>query len=70
MCGIISYIGNSDALQVLLKGLKCLEYRGYDSAGIAIGDKTHPFQVIKAVGRVENLSQKVAQIKPAGNLGL
>lgn len=70
MCGIISYIGNSDALQVLLKGLKSLEYRGYDSAGIAIGDKTHPFQVIKAVGRVENLSQKVAKIKPAGSLGI
>lgn len=70
MCGIISYIGNSDALQVLLKGLKCLEYRGYDSAGIAIGDETHPFQIIKSVGRVEQLSQKVAQIRPTGHLGI
>ena len=70
MCGIISYIGNSDALQVLLKGLKCLEYRGYDSAGIAIGDATHPFQIIKSVGRVEDLSQKVAQVKPSGSLGI
>ena len=70
MCGIISYIGNSDALQVLLKGLKCLEYRGYDSAGIAIGDTTHPFQIIKSVGRVEDLSQKVAQVKPSGSLGI
>ena len=70
MCGIISYIGNTDALQALLKGLKSLEYRGYDSAGIAIGDHIHPFQVVKSVGRVEKLVQKVAEIKPEGKVGI
>ena len=70
MCGIISYIGNLDALQVLLKGLKCLEYRGYDSAGIAIGDNEHPFKIIKSVGRVENLAKKAASESPSGHVGI
>ena len=70
MCGIISYIGKSDALQVLIKGLKCLEYRGYDSAGIVIGDETHPFTIVKSVGRVELLAQKVAKIAIHGCVGI
>lgn len=70
MCGIISYIGKSDALQVLIKGLKCLEYRGYDSVGLAIGDKTHPFSIIKSVGRVENLAQKLASMNISGCVGI
>ncbi len=70
MCGIISYIGKSDALQVLIKGLKCLEYRGYDSAGIAIGDKTHSFQLVKSVGRVEQLAKKISTMALAGCTGM
>ena len=70
MCGIISYIGKSDALQVLIKGLKCLEYRGYDSVGLAIGDEKHPFSLIKSVGRVENLAQKLASMNVSGTVGI
>lgn len=70
MCGIISYIGKIDALQVLIKGLKCLEYRGYDSVGLAIGDENHPFSIIKSVGRVEQLAQKLVSMEVAGNVGI
>ena len=70
MCGIISYIGNLDALQVLLKGLKSLEYRGYDSAGIAIGDGEHSFKIIKSIGRVENLAKKASFEHLEGHVGV
>ena len=70
MCGIISYIGKSDALQALIKGLKRLEYRGYDSAGIAIGDEQHPFQIVKSVGRVEQLAQKLTPLNLCGRVGI
>jgi len=70
MCGIISYIGKSDALQVLIKGLKCLEYRGYDSAGVVVGDETHKFTCIKSVGRVEQLAKKLATMTLEGHVGI
>ena len=61
MCGIIGYIGGKEAYGLLLNGLKRLEYRGYDSAGIAVIDPTKPDKAIeinKAVGRVEKLKGK------------
>ncbi|MBP5191438.1 MAG: glutamine--fructose-6-phosphate transaminase (isomerizing) [Opitutales bacterium] len=70
MCGIISYIGKEDALQVLTCGLKRLEYRGYDSAGIAIGDDKHPFQVVRSVGRVEQLIQRISSLSLSGKVGI
>src|SRR3990167_10396999 len=67
MCGIIGYIGKKEAYDILLNGLKRLEYRGYDSAGIGIIDsKTGRIAVNKAVGRVEKLKGK--NIK--GTIGL
>ena len=70
MCGIIGYTGYSQARDILLKGLKTLEYRGYDSAGIAV---YHPdFKqtlVSKCKGRVEDLSNKVTDIKGMAGIG-
>ena len=57
MCGIIGYVGEKEAYDILLQGLERLEYRGYDSAGIATG-YNDSLQVQKAVGRVANLKEK------------
>ncbi len=60
MCGIVGYIGKKDTKSILIEGLKELEYRGYDSAGIALlqNDK---LEVFKAVGKIKNLEEKVLQ---------
>ncbi|WP_050613692.1 glutamine--fructose-6-phosphate transaminase (isomerizing) [Bacillus testis] len=60
MCGIVGYIGNQDAKEILLKGLEKLEYRGYDSAGIAIMNNSG-VQVFKEKGRIADLRQVVDQ---------
>ena len=62
MCGIIGYIGNKHPKDVLLNGLKALEYRGYDSAGIAL-KKDEEIQVIKSVGQISNLENKINEEK-------
>ncbi|MBR2278915.1 MAG: glutamine--fructose-6-phosphate aminotransferase, partial [Eubacterium sp.] len=70
MCGIIGYTGYSEARGILLKGLKTLEYRGYDSAGIAV---YHPdfneTLVTKCEGRVEKLQQKCDSVKGTTGIG-
>ena len=58
MCGIVGYIGKKQAAPILLKGLEKLEYRGYDSAGIAVRDNDSQVQVIKAKGRLKALEEK------------
>jgi glucosamine--fructose-6-phosphate aminotransferase (isomerizing) len=58
MCGIVGYIGSKQASDILLEGLKRLEYRGYDSAGIAVID-SNQLMVVKTPGRISNLEAKV-----------
>lgn len=69
MCGIVGYVGNKDASEVLISGLSRLEYRGYDSAGISVlheGELT----VKKAAGRLKNLEEKLKQEKVHGHMGI
>ena len=58
MCGIVGYIGKRNAIDVLLDGLKKLEYRGYDSAGVCLYDSSN-IEIIKSVGRIKNLEEKL-----------
>ena len=60
MCGFVGDVGNSQVVPVLLTGLKRLEYRGYDSAGIAICADDN-IQIVKTAGRVERLEQMIQQ---------
>lgn len=58
MCGIVGFTGRRQAAPILLDGLAKLEYRGYDSAGLAVRDGDEPVQVVKAVGKLRNLAEK------------
>ncbi len=69
MCGIIGYIGNNDATPVLIHGLSKLEYRGYDSAGVALYNGKE-IDIVKVKGRVQMLSDELDAKKSYGNLGI
>jgi glucosamine--fructose-6-phosphate aminotransferase (isomerizing) len=69
MCGIVGYIGKNVAAPILLDGLRRLEYRGYDSAGLSIRDK-NGFQTIKKSGRVENLRAESLKKLKVGEIGI
>ena len=70
MCGIVGYIGKRDAYPILIKGLKRLEYRGYDSAGVALISKDHQLNVYKAKGKVSELEAFVSQKDISGMIGI
>ena len=65
MCGIVGYIGNKPVKQILIDGLRELEYRGYDSAGIAVL-QNHQFSLFKAVGKLVNLEEKAQNFESTG----
>ncbi len=70
MCGIVGYIGKREAYPIIINGLKRLEYRGYDSAGIALFDGTG-IQLSKTKGKVSDLEKRVSEeIKTNGSLGI
>ncbi|MDE5671609.1 MAG: glutamine--fructose-6-phosphate transaminase (isomerizing) [Eubacterium sp.] len=69
MCGIIGYIGTSEATGILIQGLKDLEYRGYDSGGIAVLDKNR-LSLTKAKGEIKNLEKKLDGCEIRGSLGI
>lgn len=70
MCGIVGYIGKRQAYPILIKGLKRLEYRGYDSAGVGLINGSNQLNIYKAKGKVLNLEEAAAQKDVSGCIGI
>ncbi|MFR4578867.1 MAG: hypothetical protein ACLT76_03735 [Clostridium fessum] len=68
MCGIVGYTGDQQAAPILLAGLEKLEYRGYDSAGLAVRDGERVPEVVKAKGRLRALAEDGQWTRNAGQL--
>lgn len=69
MCGIVGYIGNKPVLPILIQGLRRLEYRGYDSAGVALFEN-NSIERIRSVGKIDNLAEKVKLHASAAVMGI
>jgi glucosamine--fructose-6-phosphate aminotransferase (isomerizing) len=69
MCGIVGYVGHRTCLPILVEGLKRLEYRGYDSAGVAVQCGT-VLRVVKAAGKIRELEARLAKDPPIGTAGI
>jgi len=70
MCGIVGYVGPQDAAPIILAGLKRLEYRGYDSAGLAVIQEDGQIALRRDVGKLDNLTHMVAESPVAGAIGI
>jgi glutamine---fructose-6-phosphate transaminase (isomerizing) len=70
MCGIVGYVGPKDVVSVILEGLRRLEYRGYDSAGIAVGTAGHGLELRRASGKLRNLEEVIRQHPLQGTYGI
>ncbi len=69
MCGILCYLGKRQALPILLEGLRKLEYRGYDSSGVALAEDGKVFYQ-KAVGKIQALENSLAGVQCTGSSGI
>ena len=69
MCGIVGYAGSNNAKEVIIDGLKKLEYRGYDSAGIALNINNH-IEIRKHVGEIKNLEKIIGDSEFESNIGI
>src|SRR5579864_6104185 len=70
MCGIVGYVGNKSVVPVIIEGLRRLEYRGYDSAGIAVGGNGSELQIRRAEGKLRNLEEAIRQRPLDGTYGI
>src|SRR3989337_2975535 len=70
MCGIVGYVGNKQVVPVIIDGLRKLEYRGYDSAGIAVVDDHHKLEIRRAEGKLPNLEECIRLSPLDGNYGI
>ena len=70
MCGIVAYVGSKQAAPILLEGLRRLEYRGYDSAGLAILDPDGCLRIVKEAGKLRELGRLLAVEMPPGTCGI
>jgi len=70
MCGIVGYVGARDGVNILLEGLKRLEYRGYDSAGIAVVGKFQKIQLVRCRGKIASLEERLRAQPLYGNTGI
>src|SRR2546423_10777479 len=70
MCGIVGYVGQKQVVPVIIDGLRKLEYRGYDSAGIAVVDENHEMEVRRAEGKLRNLEEILRQKPLDGTYGI
>src|ERR1700722_5749628 len=70
MCGIVGYVGKKSVVPIIIEGLRKLEYRGYDSAGIAVGGNGNGLQILRAEGKLRNLEEVIRQKPLEGTYGI
>src|SRR5712691_8006677 len=70
MCGIVGYVGNKQVVPLIIDGLRKLEYRGYDSAGIAVVNEDHKLEVRRAEGKLRNLEETIRLTPLDGTYGI
>src|SRR5579863_9729097 len=70
MCGIVGYVGKKSVVPIIIDGLRRLEYRGYDSAGIAVAGDADGLQIRRAEGKLRNLEEAIRQKPLNGTYGI